>query len=114
MGRPICRHCHERIISRPCGLCWRCYYAPGIREMYPSTSKYGRRSLADFNGAAPIPEPTAAEPGSRAKVAILKKRAAAGESLHHADDAGFTRPPELDMARDAIRLASRRQRRSKR
>ena len=30
-----CRHCHERKVCRPRGLCWRCYYAPGVRDQYP-------------------------------------------------------------------------------
>jgi hypothetical protein len=38
--RPICRHCRKRPVNRPCGLCWGCYYAPGVKELYPSTSKF--------------------------------------------------------------------------
>lgn len=36
----ICRHCEKRNANRHRGLCWSCYYKPGVRELYPSTSKY--------------------------------------------------------------------------
>lgn len=40
---PPCRHCGHALVTRPLGLCWRCYYVPGVRERYPSTSKYAKR-----------------------------------------------------------------------
>lgn len=46
----LCRHCAERRVNRPRGLCWVCFYTPGVRERYPVGSKY-----------APKAEPTAAE-----------------------------------------------------
>lgn len=36
----LCRHCVKNRVLRPRGLCWRCYYRPGVRDLYPSTSKY--------------------------------------------------------------------------
>lgn len=36
----LCRHCKESSANRPKGLCWSCYYTPGVRKLYPSTSKY--------------------------------------------------------------------------
>lgn len=38
----VCQHCSLRKVQRPCGLCWPCFYTPGVRELYPPTSKYGR------------------------------------------------------------------------
>ena len=35
----ICRHCSTRKVTRPRGLCWTCYYTPGIKRLYFSTSK---------------------------------------------------------------------------
>lgn len=35
-----CRHCGKGKVCRPRGLCWRCYYTPGVRDLYPSTSKF--------------------------------------------------------------------------
>ena len=41
----LCRHCNRRPSNRPRGLCWTCYYTPGLRDQYPSTSKFGRRGV---------------------------------------------------------------------
>lgn len=30
----LCRHCARAKVNRPLGLCWRCYYTPGLREHY--------------------------------------------------------------------------------
>ena len=61
----MCQHCHAAPISRPRRLCWACYYTPGVRDLYPSTSKFGRRGVGNFNGSPPLPAfPTPALPGS--------------------------------------------------
>lgn len=85
--RPPCRHCRRALVCRPRGLCWCCYYAPGVRDRYPVTSKYGRRGVGDFYRVAPLPDPTAALPGTPKKVAVLAARAAAGTALFHPKDA---------------------------
>lgn len=36
----LCRHCHAEPVNRPRGLGWKCYYAPGVRDLYPVTSKF--------------------------------------------------------------------------
>ena len=95
-----CRHCHFGPVSRPRGLCWSCYYTPGVREQYPSTSKYGRRGLGNFNGRAPLPPlPTDAAPGSPEKVLILMQRAQNRQSLWHPDDATIHGPRRKRKAR---------------
>jgi hypothetical protein len=84
----LCRHCGRVPSNRPRGLCWSCYYRPGVRELYPSTSKFARRGVSDFNGRAALAaEPTSATPGSPEKVAILEERARLGLSLWHPLDA---------------------------
>jgi hypothetical protein len=84
----ICRHCQKVRSNRPRGLCWSCYYRPGVREQYPSTSKYARRGVGDFNGQTGLAaKPTEALPGSEAKVEILAERARLGLSLWHPHDA---------------------------
>ncbi len=89
----MCRHCQRVRSNRPRGLCWSCYYKPGVREKYPSTSKFARRGLDDFNGRAPLPpEPTRALPGTPEKVAVLEERARLGLSLWHPLDATLERP----------------------
>src|SRR5690242_18442394 len=84
----LCRHCQKVKSNRPRGLCWSCYYTPGVRDLYPSTSKFARRGVSDFNGSAHLAaEPTTALPGSPEKVAILEERARLGVALWHPLDA---------------------------
>ncbi len=84
----LCRHCQAASISRPRGLCWKCYYTPGVRASYPSTSKYAYRGEGNFNGVAPLPAfPTAALPGSPEKIAVLAERARMKQNLWHPEDA---------------------------
>jgi hypothetical protein len=87
----VCRHCGQGRATRPRGLCWTCYYTPGLRDRYPSTSKYGQRGLADFNGRTAMPAaPTRALPGTPEKIAVLQQRALMRQSLWHPDDAPAT------------------------
>jgi hypothetical protein len=95
----LCRHCNRVPSNRPRGLCWSCYYTPGVRDLYPSTSKFARRGVGDFNGRATLPAgPTSALPGSPEKVAVLCERARLRQSLWHPDDAPMD--PELCRPRD--------------
>src|ERR1700757_973065 len=88
-----CRHCGRSRVNRPRGLCWSCYYTPGVREIFPSTSKFARRGVGDFNGrSAPPPLPTAALPGTPEKVAILEQRAQGRQDLWHPQDATLETP----------------------
>jgi hypothetical protein len=83
-----CRHCQREKPSCPRGLCWSCYYTPGVREKYPSTHPFGRRGISIFNYShIEPPEPTCARPGTPEKVAVLERRALLGVSLWHPDDA---------------------------
>lgn len=83
-----CQHCHAAPISRPRRLCWTCYYEPGVRDLYPSNSKFGRRGFGNFCGNAPLPAfPTDAVPGSEAKIAVLAERARLKQALWHPEDA---------------------------
>ncbi len=84
----MCRHCGRVRVSRPRGLCWVCYYTPGVRDHYPSTSKFARRGVPDCNGRVPLPpEPTTAMPGTPEKVRILEQRARNRQALWHPHDA---------------------------
>lgn len=88
-----CKHCHEAPVSRPRGLCWACYYRPGVREQYGPVNKYGRRGEGNFYGEVPLPpEPTAAVPGSAAKIAVLAERARRKLALFHPRDARESSP----------------------
>ena len=84
----LCRHCQKANSNRPRGLCWSCYYTPGVRDQYPSTSKFARRGVGNFNGRTKLPPcPTSALPGTPEKVAVLQERARQGLSLWHPLDA---------------------------
>jgi len=82
-----CCHCHRRPINRPRGLCWTCYYLPGVREQYSLLGKFAARGLPDFNGrVASAPQATRARPGSLEKVAVLEQRASLRQALWHPHD----------------------------
>jgi hypothetical protein len=92
----ICRHCNRVPVNRPRGLCWSCYYTPGVRDLYPSTSKFARRGVANFCGAAPMaPKPTEALPGTPEKVLVLEERARRGLALWHPGDATVDEPARM-------------------
>lgn len=82
-----CRHCGNLRRPKCRGLCLVCYYRPGVREQYLSTSKFARRGIRDYNGASDLPaEPTSASAGSLEKVAVLEARAGLKLALWHPDD----------------------------
>src|SRR6266446_4129850 len=84
----LCRNCQKASVSRPRGLCWGCYYRPGIRELYPSTSKYARRGIGNGNIRSSLPTfPTPALPGSAEKIAVLQQRVLMRQELFHPGDA---------------------------
>jgi hypothetical protein len=94
----LCRHCQKVKSNRPRGLCWSCYYTPGVRDLFPSTSKFARRGVGNFNRRAKLPScPTAALPGTQEKVAVLEERALLGVSLWHPLDATIETSPALLM-----------------
>lgn len=105
MTTAICRHCRKLKVNRPRGLCWTCYYTPGVKDQYPSTSKYAYRGIGSyFRNDCPLPEPTTAPPGTPEKMLVLGLRAKAGQSLWHPLDAmyeGDPRPPGHVLMRRA-------------
>jgi hypothetical protein len=95
----LCRHCQKSKVNRPRGLCWTCYYKPGVRELYPSTSKFARRGVGNFCGTPPLPHfSTRAVPGSEEKIAILTQRAQSGQSLWHPNDVTVATAPAVGLA----------------
>ncbi len=93
-------------MTRPRGLCWLDYYTPGVKDLYPSTSKYARRGVGNFTRSAPLPvAPTAAVPGTPEKVEVMRHRALAGTAIFHPADArwaGDTRPLEFMRRKVAV------------
>jgi hypothetical protein len=93
-NNPMCRHCHKCKVNRPRGLCWGCYYTPGIKEQYPSTSKYARRGVGNSTSRSPLPPlPTTAPPGSPQKLRVLEERARLHQALFHPFDARYEGDP---------------------
>lgn len=88
----LCRHCDRFPVGRPRGLCWSCYYRPGVRERYPPAAHTGRRGIG-FGSTRRPAEPTDAVPGSIEKVRVLMQRAINGQELFHPDDASLTFQP---------------------
>ena len=76
--RPMCKHCKERVVCRPRGLCWNCYHSPA-RKSYPV-------KIEGYNGrvvsGGPC-EPTDAIPGSEEKIRVLAQRVKSGQELWH-------------------------------
>lgn len=92
-----CRRCSKVANLQTRGLCWACYHTPGIREQYPSLSKFGQVSVAaTILGPRRLPTPTRARPGTPEKIAVLAARVAAGEYLFHPDDGDFETPKLQD------------------
>ncbi len=88
-GRP-CRHCRQKVISRPRRLCWHCFGQPEVRALYPSTSKFARRGHGNGFRNTPLPQtPTPHLPQTPEKVAVLCQRAEDGEQLFHPEDATY-------------------------
>lgn len=88
--RVICRHCHARYVCRPRGLCWTCYYTLGVKDRYPSTSKFGRRGwgLETGENMPRLPgKPTAHLPGTVLKMVVMTERAQLGQELFNVRDA---------------------------
>lgn len=100
--RVSCRNCGSPV-RRPRGLCWRCYYAPGVRERFATESIFGRRGLALDPRERPLPDsPTDAPPGSPEKIRVLQERARAGRALFHPADAIAFEPADVaDLRPDA-------------
>ena len=92
MNHPLCRHCGKKIAKRPGGLCWTCYYAPGIRAMYPTRR---RNQYVSFEMPIPLCKdgfdyaPTGCPAGSEDKIEVMRERVAYGLPVCHPEDAGY-------------------------
>jgi len=90
----ICRNCGREKVNRPRGLCWSCYYRPGVRDRFESESIFGRRGRANGTAVLP-PNPTQARPGSPEKIAVMIERLEAGFALHHPGDLKHGHDPSM-------------------
>lgn len=46
----LCLHCGKRPVSKPRGLCWTCYYGPGVRDQYAAWTPPGDADWRDCPG----------------------------------------------------------------
>lgn len=83
-----CRHCQQRNAIRPRGLCWRCYYTPGVKDLYPVTSKFAPRTAP--KPATTLCKPTTTLPGTEEKIKVLAERVQRCEKLWHPADSKRT------------------------
>jgi hypothetical protein len=75
--------------------------------MFPSTSKFARRGVGDFNGRTTQPsEATEATPGSEDKILVLMERAQLGQSLWHPADAPMDSESQMRLADRMLQTAS--------
>lgn len=99
-----CVYCGRAKVSRPRGLCWTCYYTPGVLAIVPVSSHPTARRGVGSALPHSMPEPTTALPGTPDKLAVLAARAAAGQHLWHQDDPriihqGVAKNRSLDLAK---------------
>ncbi len=89
-GAAVCRHCCFAAVNRPHGLCWSCYYKPGVRAKYDGA----RARKKAPRGGRKEPTPTSAAPGTEEKLLVLAQRLSSGMSLWHKDDAPLWARPD--------------------
>jgi hypothetical protein len=92
MKPKLCVHCsNPRFpVNRPRGLCWRCYYTPGVKELHAPISYHGRRGEGGRNSHSPLdPNPTQTAPYSLEREAVYAFRAAAGYAIKHPEDRAY-------------------------
>ena len=85
----LCRHCNRVPSNRPRGLCWSCYYRPGVRESVPVHEQVRPpRRRGPASAACRCPDaPTERLPGSPEKVLILMEAPASARACWHPADA---------------------------
>lgn len=85
----VCCHCgrHRWIRCPARRLCEPCWRNPAIRHQHPLPANLVKFSLKGILlSAQATPEPTAAIPGTEAKIEVLAGRAERGENLWHVLD----------------------------
>src|ERR1700676_5484794 len=80
----MCLHCLIRKANKSRGLCYSCYFRPGVRGLYPITSQFAPRNVGLH--CLGIGCPTAAVPGSQAKLDVMQQRAKDNVAITHPDD----------------------------
>lgn len=84
-----CRHCRAAMPPSARRICWACRRDPALAAAYPSDARFARRGVGIGGSGRPPRDATSALPGTAAKMAVLAGRAARGEALFAAGDAGY-------------------------
>jgi hypothetical protein len=103
----LCRHCQARPGYRARGLCRFCFYDLAVRALYPCGS-LSRRGIATDNVTPSPCRPTAALPGTHAKLATLEGRCERGEALWHRLDPVLSSRASDESPRDPTCAGQRR------
>lgn len=83
----VCVHCKERTPARACGLCRDCWKVPKLQKRYAVATPTCRRGAGQGMATPPLPAaPTYADPGSAARVEVMRLRAERGEAIFHPGD----------------------------
>lgn len=93
----ICKSCKDplKIVNRPRGLCWRCYYDESIRFNFPPVARSGVASefaYLDGDQVVPAAFPTNAAPGTEEKIRVMIERLSNLQELFHPDDEQILKP----------------------
>jgi hypothetical protein len=95
-----CRHCLTGRVTKYWGLCWTCYYTPGVRKLY-GEQKVGL-GITPMSRSLPL-SPTSAPPGSEEKILVLSQRAQEESLLWHPEDFGMRkRKPDGIQAEEEV------------
>lgn len=84
--KPKCVHCGRPNVSRPRGMCWTCYYLPGVRDQYATKGNAGHGVGQDNHAHRLAAIPTRHLPGTEGKLREMAARVAAGVSCFHPGD----------------------------
>ncbi len=82
-----CRHCQKKRVNRPLGLCWSCYYTPGVRVQYGGQASLEKRD--DYSQSKTPRQTLSSLPGSTERIRALRERVLRGEATWRKGDAGF-------------------------
>lgn len=101
--RLICRHCGVNKANRPRQMCWTCYYAPGVKELYVSQCVYTRKGLGLQAGGLPLDTLICPYlPGTPGKIEFMADRAERGVQVFHPKDAKYGGGTMPDVAQIAM------------
>ena len=96
-----CRFCCVKVVSRPRGLCWHCYYDPFVRIYFGIQSAADIAKMKSTRKAVTEPTKIPAGPG---RVEIYRQRHLRGEHIFcDADTLRVDKSPKATRSRPSKR-----------